>query len=149
MASVLDVAAYILQITGSVTTMKLQKLAYYSQAWSLVWDEKPLFPDSVQAWVDGPVIPALYQAHKGKFTVRPGDIAGNAHALTPGEQDVVNRVIEFYGSMTGQQLSQLSHAEAPWREARQGYGSNEIARIEIPHDRIAAYYASLNPSAEA
>ena len=38
---VFDVAAYILQKTGSMTTMKLQKLVYYSQAWSLVWDEKP------------------------------------------------------------------------------------------------------------
>ena len=35
---VFDVAAYILEKIGSMTTMKLQKLVYYSQAWSLVWD---------------------------------------------------------------------------------------------------------------
>ena len=37
MASVYDVAAYILEKQGAMTTWKLQKLVYYSQAWSLVW----------------------------------------------------------------------------------------------------------------
>ena len=32
MAHVVDVAAYILEDLGSVSTMKLQKLAFYSQA---------------------------------------------------------------------------------------------------------------------
>ena len=30
--------------------MKLQKLVYYSQAWSLIWDEKPLFEEEIEAW---------------------------------------------------------------------------------------------------
>lgn len=29
---------------------------YYAQAWSLVWDEKPLFPERIEAWVNGPVL---------------------------------------------------------------------------------------------
>ncbi|MBC8146611.1 MAG: hypothetical protein H8E98_01335 [Bacteroidetes bacterium] len=37
--SVYDVADYILKQVGYITTMKLQKLVYYCQAWSLVWDE--------------------------------------------------------------------------------------------------------------
>ena len=41
--SVHDVAAYILQKHGPMTTMKLQKLVYYAQAWGLVWDDCPLF----------------------------------------------------------------------------------------------------------
>ena len=49
MATVLDVARYILTRLGEkgslpVTTWKLQKLVYYSQAWSLVWDDAILFP---------------------------------------------------------------------------------------------------------
>jgi uncharacterized phage-associated protein len=35
MASVLDVAQYILNRQGMMTTMKLQKLVYYVMAWSL------------------------------------------------------------------------------------------------------------------
>ena len=34
MAHVVDVAAYILEDLGSVSTMKLQKLAFYSQAYT-------------------------------------------------------------------------------------------------------------------
>ena len=44
MASVFDVAAYILQKQGFLTTWKLQKLVYYGQAWSLVWDDDALSP---------------------------------------------------------------------------------------------------------
>ena len=40
--TVFDAAAYILEQSGEMTAMKLQKLVYYSQSWSLVWDEEPL-----------------------------------------------------------------------------------------------------------
>ena len=36
MAHVVDVAAYVLECLGSVSTMKLQKLTFYSQAYYLV-----------------------------------------------------------------------------------------------------------------
>ena len=65
MANALDVAAAILKRTGPIPAMKLQKLVYYSQAWSLVWDDRPLFKDRIEAWANGPVIPNLYRAHRG------------------------------------------------------------------------------------
>jgi uncharacterized phage-associated protein len=70
MADVFDVAGYILQQKGQVTTWKLQKLVYYSQAWSLVWDERPLFQERIEAWANGPVCPDLYQVHRGAFVSR-------------------------------------------------------------------------------
>ena len=54
MRSVYDVAAYILQKSGELTTWKLQKLVYYSQAWSLVWDERALFPKSYRGLGERP-----------------------------------------------------------------------------------------------
>lgn len=45
MGSVFDTAKYILEKCGTMSTMKLQKLCYYSQAWSLVWDDAPLFDE--------------------------------------------------------------------------------------------------------
>ena len=45
MANVFDIAKYILEYAGPMSTMKLQKLCYYSQAWSLVWDDEELFPE--------------------------------------------------------------------------------------------------------
>ena len=65
MASVQDVAAYILEKQGGMTAMKLEKLVYYSQSWSLVWDEKPLFGEDIQAWANGPVMYALTEGQPG------------------------------------------------------------------------------------
>ena len=45
MASVFDVAKYILKQAGEMSTWKLQKLCYYSQAWSLAWTEHELFSE--------------------------------------------------------------------------------------------------------
>ncbi len=65
-----DVARYILEWFDSkgeqISTWKLQKLVYYCQAWSLVWDDNILFPEEIQAWTDGPVCPALYAMHRTK-----------------------------------------------------------------------------------
>lgn len=57
MATALDIAKYILDRRGPMTAMKLQKLVYYARAWSLVWDEKPLFRSRIEAWANGPVSP--------------------------------------------------------------------------------------------
>lgn len=92
MANVLDVAAYILSKQSPITAMKLQKLVYYSQAWSLVWDEKPLFESEVQAWRNGPVVPELYQAHKGQFQIEslPG---GDIDQLADEEKETIDSVL--------------------------------------------------------
>ena len=79
MTTVQDVAAYILAKKGELPAMKLQKLLYYAQAWSLVWDDAPLFPESVEAWANGRVLPDLYQHHKGQFMA----IAGNPRKSHP------------------------------------------------------------------
>ena len=65
--SVDDVAAYILSRKGPMSAMKLQKLVYYCQAWSLVWDDAPLFREPIEAWANGPVCPPLWERHRGRF----------------------------------------------------------------------------------
>ena len=60
---VFDVAAYIIKQIGVVPATKLHKLVYYSQAWSLVWDELPLFREPIEAWANGPVVRSLYARH--------------------------------------------------------------------------------------
>ena len=92
MASVLDVANYILERRGPMSTWKLQKLAYYSQAWSLVWDDDVLFPEEIEGWANGPVVRELYQAHRGEHRVAypPG---GGAAALTATRRETVDAVL--------------------------------------------------------
>jgi uncharacterized phage-associated protein len=142
MASVHDVAAYILRRLGPITTWKLQKLAYYSQAWSLVWDERPLFRARIEAWANGPVIPELYHEHKGQFRVSTWS-AGDADKLTPAEQETVEAALDFYGPKTSQWLSDLTHNERPWQRARGSLRDGERGSEEITRASMHEYYSGL------
>lgn len=150
MATVRDVAAFILRERAPMTSWKLQKLVYYSQAWSLVWDEAPLFPEKIKAWKNGPVCPELYHLHKGRFDLEAGAIAGNPDALKPEQVETIRAVLRAYGDKTGQWLSDLTHAEKPWRDARDGVADDEPSSKEITPAAMAEYYGSLSPeSAQA
>ena len=125
--------------------MKLHKLAYYAQAWSLVWDDKPLFRDRIEAWVDGPVIPRLYRLHRGFYEVsrkRIGDL-GTHSSFNSDQKDTMDLVINKYGDKSAGWLSELTHREAPWREARAGLAPLERGKVEITRESICEYYSSL------
>ncbi len=123
--------------------MKLQKLIYYCQAWSLVWDERPLFNEEIQAWKNGPVVRALYDKHSGRFLVEPGMFDGNPDHLDQDARDTIQAVIEYYGSHTAQWLSDLTHSEDPWREARRGLGPEETSQELISLASMHKYYSGL------
>ncbi len=142
MATAHDVAAYILTKRGSMSAMKLEKLVYYSQAWSLVWDERPLFPESIEAWANGPVVRDLYERHRGQFIVTRWPW-GNPDVLTKDERDTVDAVMEFYGKQSALWLSNLTHQEDPWINARHGLGPGQRGEREITHADMAEYYGSL------
>lgn len=142
MANVHDVAAYILRKHAPMTAMKLQKLVYYSQAWSLVWDEKPLFSQRIEAWANGPVAPDLYDLHRGIFQVAAW-ARGNKDALTADEKETVEIVLSFYGDKSSQYLSDLTHKEDPWRDARVGLPPGARGTNEITLSAMAEYYGSL------
>jgi len=146
MADVYDVAQYILEKLGPMTAWKLQKLVYYSQAWSLVWDERPLFPERIEAWANGPVAPALYNRHRGQFIVRKIDIVMSKQIDRDGEE-TIDAVLNYYGDKQSQWLSDLTHAEAPWRDARGDLPSGAPCNNEITHEAMAAYYEALPDAA--
>ena len=144
MCNVLDVASYILAKQGPMTTMKLQKLVYYAQAWSLVWDEKPLFRSKIEALANGPVVPALYKFHKGQFKVRRlpfGD--GRRIIRRVARKRTLDAVLAYYGKKSSQWLSNLTHSERPWKDARKGLSPRTRGNREITHEAMAWYYSSL------
>jgi len=145
MATVFDVAKYIVDSLGKVTTMKLQKLVYYSQAWNLAWDDVPIFEDDFQAWANGPVCPALYHEHKGRFTVDRGFLSdkGDVEAITEDEKNTIDAVLSFYGEKEPSWLSGLTHQEKPWLEARGNCPPGFPCATTISKDTMQQYYASL------
>jgi uncharacterized phage-associated protein len=140
--SVHDVAAYILKNCGEMTAMKLQKLVYYSQAWSLVWEERPLFEERIEAWANGPVVPELYEGHRGQFKVSQW-LKGDSERLPRKDRETVDAVCNYYAKQTAQWLSDLTHGEAPWRDARAGLPEGERGSAQITLAALAEYYSSL------
>jgi uncharacterized phage-associated protein len=149
MATVLDVAAYILGRQGPMTVMKLQKLCYYSYGFHLAWEGRPLFPERFEAWANGPVSRVLYREHRGRFDIEPGDIPGSPKALDSGERESVELVLEGYGDLTAHQLSVMTHQEQPWLAARKRSKAGPLERstVQLRDEDILEYFDSLTSDA--
>jgi uncharacterized phage-associated protein len=132
MTHVQDVAAYILRELGDVTSMKLQKLCYYSYGYHLAWEERELFPERFEAWANGPVCPVLYSLHRGRFQLKDGDLPGQPGVLDEGESESVDLVLSAYRELTAHQLSAMTHTEPPWLKARERAGAAELERSSEP-----------------
>lgn len=143
MASVHDVAAYILSKRNGMSTMKLQKLCYYSQGWALAWDEQPLFDEPIRAWANGPVVYELYDKHRGQFRVGRHWPHGDSENLKAFEKETIDAVLRSYGGLSGQQLSDKTHAEPPWVLARRGTQEGALSTAEISLQAMQEYFGAL------
>lgn len=142
--SALDVAEFILDQLGASSTMKLQKLVFYSHAYHLVYCKEPLISEEIQAWVNGPVIPALYDKHKHKFVIQRGHFqnCSSPQNLNQSELSSVRAALSILGDKSGAELSELTHSEDPWRNAREGCAPTQPSDREITNEQIVRYYSS-------
>lgn len=145
-------APYILLKAGergiSVSNLKLQKLLYYCQAWHLAiadgdGDGEALFPERIEAWVHGPVVPpvfGLYKEYRWK-DIPPPLVAtieeGPAERPIP---DHVAEVLDAYGALSGAELERLTHSEAPWTDARAGIPAHEPSTAIITREAMRRFY---------
>ncbi|MBR5913976.1 MAG: DUF4065 domain-containing protein [Selenomonadaceae bacterium] len=144
MVSVFDVAKYILEKQGRMSTWKLQKLCYYSQAWHYTWTERRLIEEEFQAWRNGPVCPELFTAHKGMFMIDATELSkGDSSKLDADEKDSVDVVLKEYGDREPYDLRTQSHSEAPWINARGNLPEDASSDVVITVEDMGAYYGSL------
>jgi uncharacterized phage-associated protein len=145
MMTVFDVAKYILEKMGEMTAWKLQKLVYYSQVWSLVWDDRVLFEDDFEAWANGPVVRSLFNAHRGCLNVDASLFPrGNSEKLDDLAKETIDIVIRDYGPFSGRELSEIAHSERPWKEARKGVPAGYPSENVIDKDVIVDFYTGLS-----
>ncbi|MGY4567535.1 type II toxin-antitoxin system antitoxin SocA domain-containing protein [Bradyrhizobium sp. USDA 3256] len=131
-----------------LNVLKLHKLLYYCQAWSLAFGRGLLFPSRFQAWVHGPVSreiydrfvrnKALYSA-VGLADVRAGF---NPHTLPETERALINSILEVYAPLSGDQLEEMTHREDPWIEARRGVPPSARSETYINETTMQNYYAA-------
>lgn len=96
----------------------------------------------IEAWANSPVVRTVYDKHRGQFQVSKWP-DGDAENLDDDERTSVDAVLDFYGDKTAQWLSELSHRELPWLDARRGLGPTTRGNAEITHAAMAEYYSAL------
>ena len=139
MTSVLDVAAYLLRQAeedGAVVThLKLQKLCYYAQGYSLALMSEPMFDEPIEAWEHGPVVRVLWDTYK-EHGSRP--IPGPAHniEIEPWRTRLLNEIDRRFGWMSSWDLRNQTHNEAPWRDAWE----TGVHNAELAHDSMRDFF---------
>ena len=155
-----DVATYcglvLLKEGMTVSPLKLQKMLYYIQAWMMVFfDRQLLFDDKPQAWVNGPVYPPVYDRFRsiGRYDmmskndfIQGGSLTEGIESLeerlglTEPQLDVLQKIIDIYGSKNQDQLVFMTHCEAPWSIARGDLGPFENSDNPISFDNMYSFY---------
>jgi len=125
-----------------LSNKKLQKLLYYSQAWSLVINDKKLFNDDIEAWVHGPAVPTVYSEFKkfGFDNINIKVSEKELSAIATKDKTILDEVWRVYGKFDASYLEMLSHSETPWQEARAGLPPNESSSNKISLDTMREYY---------
>lgn len=146
MANAMDVAHFILQLGKAndeeggfdlISNLKLQKLVYYCQGFSLVILNRPLFEETIEAWEHGPVCPTLYQVFKC-YGSDPINVDGDYPAsnnLTKDEQQLIVDVYGAYGQFSAWRLREMTHQESPWK--------NTVQSTVIEHAVMRNYFKKL------
>lgn len=104
----------------AISPMKLQKLLYYAQGFSLAIFGRELFPEDFEAWTYGPVIPSVYNRFKpcGDGAIPKVDLE-SFDAYTPEEKKLLNDVYTAFGQYSAWALSDMTHDTRPWKETKQ------------------------------
>ena len=125
-----------------IGNLKMQKLCYLAQGWSLALRGRALFDDVIEAWALGPLVPALYRRyrrhrwHAIPFILRTDPFK----ELSAEELQLLDWVWEAYGYRSARKLMDLVHEQDPWKDV---YGDTEFpdpCYKEIPLKSIKAYF---------
>ena len=122
--------------------MRVQKLYYFSTAYSLVVYETNLTQHNFQAWPYGPVLPNLYDAlaHYGnknieKFT----DYKNNYYFYEKGDAfNAITKTINILINKNDFELSNMSHSHnGPWHSV---FKKDDGSKKEIQISEIKAHF---------
>jgi len=144
-----DVADYLISLAHergeTVNNLKLQRLLYYAQAWHLGMFGTPLFPEKFEAWMTGPVIPALYW-HFKPSGIRPIPAPAAVPDLPGSVCRFLVEIAEDYLPIDEYDLDEMSTRDSPWRTARVGLDRGDPSRNEISEEEMRAYFHALAAS---
>lgn len=149
MAKALDVAKYLILLADAeeepdcLSHLRLQKLLYYVQGWSLALRKTEIFPEGIEAWAHGPVVPDVYR-HLKKYGSSSIPIEGWASPknLSKTEQRFIESVWEAYKEYSATSLRKMTHQEDPWVNTRGSLGPGDLCAATIPHKAMKKFFVS-------
>lgn len=138
-----EVANYFIHLaneTGSyISNLKLQKLVYYAQAWHLAIYGIPLFEEDFEAWVHGPVIPALYRQYR-EFSWKPILKDVDKPSFSSDVLKFLQELAEVYFGCDAYELERMTHQEDPWIRARGELPIDATSNAIISKESMREYY---------
>jgi uncharacterized phage-associated protein len=128
-----DVARELRRRVPGVGVTNVHKMLYYGQGWSLALNGEPLFGEGLEAWTNGPVVATLWHDEKHNREIPP------ALVLDEQQMAIVEKVVERYGHLSAAELSEMTHQEAPWRNAM----ASEDPNPPIRRRALLAHFATV------
>lgn len=125
-----------------LSPMRLQKLLYYTQGWGIACLERPIFREKIKAWTYGPVVPQIFHQFKahGKNGIPP-EAVEVPRTMEPSELTLIQSVWATYRAYSAVSLSEMTHNEDPWKEARGSLPLEASCENEIDLDSLYRYFS--------
>lgn len=133
------VADVVVDRLPGISSMKLQKLLYYIQAWHLAITDQPLFEEDFLGFADGPVVYSVWKARQD-FATRRHTVAKQLPELSHDASVIIELVLSEYGGRSGDELSALTHTETPWKDSRDGLREGQQGRRPVTKESMARFF---------
>jgi uncharacterized phage-associated protein len=144
MEKIINVAQYIFteykKITGEVIDeMKLHKLLYFAQRESFAILDKQMFEGDFEGWKYGPVCKEI------RNSITQDGILDYDSDISDENKYIINNVILEYGSLASWKLSEMSHNEKSWKNARVGLKDGENGNRKLKLEDIKEDSRKVRP----
>lgn len=121
--------------------MRLQKLLYYAQGWSLAVRRRVMFEGVIEAWRHGPVVREAYTYFKSnQDDPIPFEQGDDPPGLTGDDKAFIRSIWESYKGYSAAGLRSKTHQETPWVEARRGLPDDAASNREIPPGAMGDFF---------
>lgn len=126
-----------------LTHLKLQKILYYIQGFSLAIHDKPVFKDDIQAWPHGPVVSEVYNKYR-QHRCNPLPDANKKDTIQVDKEvkSIVKNVLDEVGQFSAWKLRNMTHEELPWKNAWER-GGGQMSNQKISQEDMKAYFSSF------
>lgn len=128
---------------GSITNLKLNKLLYYAQGWSLARFGRSLFEEDILAWQFGPIVASVYRAFNiyGSGPIVFENDMVKESPISKEEMQLLLDVYRAYGRYSPATLVEMTHeVGTPWQKVYNGSHSTII-----PKEEIQKYFINEKP----